>query len=194
MQSNFQLLGEVSWQEVFALWKANEGADPVWQEFARREKGWGTWEEWRSHQAEQFTASERQWELYEITRPNEDVPKFRMGPFHGWQKHYEEKNTHTFADLVRDHTEWVLGNIGVCSRLENFPQGTQFIGLYFEAEDAVVLYEGHHRAAAIALAVFQGKPVVFKENPTIALTRVAGDAVSFLQAMLQNKSENPLSN
>lgn len=191
MWSNFKSLGEVSWPEVFAVWKANEGADPVWQEFAREEKGWGTWEEWRSHQAAQFGAGEREWKIYEVMDPNRSVPEFRLGPFQGWQKHYEEKNVHTFADLVRDHTEWVRGNVGVRSRLEHFPQGTQFIGLYLEAEDAVVLYEGHHRAAAIALAVYDGKPLKFSRHPTIALTVLSGDDALLLETMLQNKSERP---
>ena len=119
MVQHLSLLREVSWEDIFAVWRANEGADRVWQEFARKEKGWGSWEEWRSHQAAQLGAKERQWRLYEMTDPNLAVPKFRMGPFGGWQKQYEEKNVHTFEDLVRDHTDWVRENIGVRSRLAN---------------------------------------------------------------------------
>ncbi len=192
MIQGLKSIRSVTWQEVFAVWKTHEGADPVWQEFARREKGWETWEQWRSYQAAHFDAAEREWMLYEIEQPDEIVPAFRMGPFHGWQKRYEEKNVHTFQELVRDHHDWVASNSGVQSRMRQFPRRTQFIGMYLENEDVVVLYEGHHRAAAIALAVAQRKPIVFETNPTIALTTIRGNAQALLDRLLKEKNENPL--
>ncbi len=185
MSQPFRFLKKTNWADIFALWKATEGTDPVWQEFARREKGWDSWEAWRGHSASLFGASERDWRLYEISSPNETIPKFRIGPFDGWQKHFEKKNVHTFEDLVHDHTAWVSQNIGVRSRLQQFPQPTQFIGVYLEQDDVVVLYEGHHRAAAIALAVHQGTPIHFEINPTIALTTVQGDASELLARLLE---------
>lgn len=54
IMSSLKFMRDVSWDEVFAEWKAHEGADPVWQAFAREEKGWESWEAWRTHQAAQF--------------------------------------------------------------------------------------------------------------------------------------------
>jgi hypothetical protein len=190
MLQQFRFLKEVSWTEVFAEWKATEGADPVWQEFAVREKGWNSWEEWRGHQVAVFGAEKREWRLYEILLPNDTIPKFRIGPYGGWQKHFEKKNVHTFADLAREHTDWISQNIGVRSRLANFPQPTQFIGIYLEQDNVIVLYEGHHRASAIALAVHQETQIEFKMNPTIALTTIKGDATELLAELLAQKSEN----
>ncbi len=157
----------------------------MWQNFATQEKGWESWEAWRGHQASLFEAEKRQWRLYEISSPNETIPRFRIGPFAGWQKHFEEKNVNTFEDLVREHMDWVSGNIGVRSRVDHFPQPTQFIGVYLEQDNVVVLYEGHHRAAAVAFAMHQGKPIEFRINPTIALTSVQGNASELLASLLE---------
>lgn len=179
----------VTWDDVFSVWKANEGTDPIWQEFAKTEKGWESWEAWRGYQASLFRASEREWKVYELTDPNALVPKFRLGPFQGWQKHFEEKNVHTVEDLVRDHRGWVEENTGIRSRRENFPQDTQFIGMYFQDSEAIVLYEGHHRAAAIALAIAEGQPLVFSQPPTIALTSIPGDGSALLHHLLETKTD-----
>ena len=174
---------------MFSVWKAHEGADPVWQEFAKKEKGWGSWEEWRSNQSEFINAQDREWKLYEIRCPNELIPKFRIGPFNGWQKHFEKKNVYTFEDLVQRKTEWVLNNIGVQARRNNFPKSTQFIGFYLEDDDVVVLFEGHHRAAAVALAAYEKNPIQFEINPTIALTILKGDQTEFFDQILQHRFE-----
>lgn len=145
----------------------------------------------KHYQSSFIEADKRLWKIYEITDPNKVIPAFRIGPFQGWQQHFMEKNRHTFADLVRDKTDWVSQNIGVRVRLEHFPDSTQFIGLYVEDEDAIVLYEGHHRAAAIALAVHQGTPMTFSANPTIALMSVSGNVSPFLDQLLEQGSENP---
>lgn len=190
MFRSLQFLKDVTWEDVFSAWKSAEGQDPIWQRFAVEEKGWDSWENWRRYQSSFIEADKRLWKIYEITDPNKVIPAFRIGPFQGWQQHFMEKNRHTFADLVRDKTDWVSQNIGVRVRLEHFPDSTQFIGLYVEDEDAIVLYEGHHRAAAIALAIHRGTPITFQTNPTIALTSVAGDVLPLLNRLLEQGSEN----
>jgi len=192
MLNQLKYLNIVSWQEVFDVWKSNEGADPVWQAFAKNEKGWDTWEQWRGYQASILGADEREWKLYEILDPNQVVLKFLIGPFPGWQKHFEEKNTHTFEYLVSDKTEWVKENIGIKTRREHFPQQTQFIGLYLEDKQKIVMYEGHHRSAAISLAVFENDPIVFTSNPTIALTTITGDSSKLLDHLLVTKANKPV--
>ncbi len=192
MLTQLRFIKLVAWDDVFSVWKANEGSDPVWQEFATKEKGFDSWEAWRGHQTSLFRAPEREWKLYELSDPNLLVPTFRIGPFQGWQKHFEEKNVHTFEDLVRDHRVWVQENVGVKARREQFPGGTQFIGLYFEDSGAIVLYEGHHRAAAIALAIAEGNPIVFTKPPTIALASIPGDGSTLLRHLLESKTDKTL--
>ncbi len=192
MLNQLKYLSDVSWKEVFDVWKANEGADPVWQTFAKNEKGWDTWEEWRGYQSSILGAAEREWKLYEILDPNQTVPKFLMGPFPGWQKLFEEKNAKSFEDLVYEKTDWVLDNIGIKSRRENFPKSAQFIGLYLEDIQKIVMYEGHHRSAAIALAVFEKDPIVFESNPTIALTTISGNSSELLDHLLTTKANKPV--
>ncbi|MBI5369743.1 alpha/beta fold hydrolase [Candidatus Uhrbacteria bacterium] len=178
---------DVPWDEVFEVWRASEGSDPVWQELAKK-KGWDSWEAWRGNQVAIFGADKRRWTLYEITEPNVIIPAMRIGPFKGWQEHFQEKNRHTFEDLVREQTSWVASNVGVRARLASFPPRTQFIGLFVKQDQTIVLFEGHHRAAAIALAVAQGQPIVFDALPTIALTEYEGDIQPILDQML-----NPVS-
>ena len=183
---------DISWEEVFAVWKAHEGEDPVWQQFAVQEKGWESWELWRRTHSEKINAKEKQWKLYEIENANDTIPQFRMGPFQGWQKHYEDKLVHTFADLDRDHAEWVAGNVGVKDRLANFPQGTQFIGMHLEDDDAVMLYEGHHRAAAVARAAHSDyQSIKFYTNPVIAMTTISKEEMPLLQEMLDSGTGRP---
>ncbi|MBI4714021.1 hypothetical protein HY771_02440 [Candidatus Uhrbacteria bacterium] len=192
MLNHLKYLNDVSWQEIFNVWKSNEGLDPVWQAFAKNEKGWDTWEEWRGYQASILGASEREWKLFEILDPNQTVPKFLIGPFQGWQKLFEEKNIRTFEDLVHDKTEWVKENIGIKTRREHFPQPTQFIGLYIEDKQKIVMYEGHHRSAAISLAVFEHNPIVFTSNSTIVLTAIIGDSSKLLDYLLATKANKPV--
>ncbi len=187
---NLTLLKNSNWDDVFATWQAHEGQDPVWQAFAVNEKGWASWEEWRQYQATQIKAQERAWGIYAIEDPLHTIPEFRMGPFRGWQNNYpeEEKNTHTFADVVSGKREWVANNIGIQSRMKEFPQDTQFIGIYVEDVDQVILFEGHHRAAAVALSVHDKQPLVLGE-PTIALTSVPSMSKQELDAMLELGSQ-----
>ncbi|PIR03436.1 MAG: hypothetical protein COV60_00285 [Candidatus Magasanikbacteria bacterium CG11_big_fil_rev_8_21_14_0_20_43_7] len=186
MLDNLTFFKQTSWQDVFIAWKSQEGSDPVWQRFAKEEKGWESWDAWRSHQARLINAAYREWSICEIPDPNSIVPQFLMGPYRGWQKQYaeEEANTHTFADLVRDNIQWVKENIGVKTRTENFPQSTQMIGVYAEDEGKIILYEGHHRATAIAFRVHEGDPIVFAENPTIAVVKMNGEDLSKFREML----------
>ena len=179
-----------SWEEVFQKWKEDEGSIKAWQDFAVREKGWGSWEEWRQHQASFIDAQNRKWDIYEILDPNKIIPNFRIGPFKSWQDNYSEaeKNIHTFRDLVRDKTEWVMGNSGIKSMKDNFPPNSQFIGIYVEEDDIVVLFEGHHRVAATALSDFVGSPFEFEILPTIAMTSIRCLDKKYLDELLNKET------
>lgn len=192
MLNNVRIVKDITWEEVFTAWRAAEGSDPMWQDFARKERGWDTWEEWRRFHTAPWKPQERNWKLYEITEPNIVIPEFRMGPFRGWQTHFEEKLQHTFRDLVEKAPEWVRSNAGIQNRLHDFPEVTQFMGAYLPSKNVIMLLEGHHRCAAITLAQLDGKPIVFGKNPLIAITVITPeDEMRFIE-LIEFDNSNPL--
>jgi len=175
----------VTWDGVWNIWKAYEGSDPVWQRFAVKEKGFESWDAWRRYQISFLKPETLQWCLYKIKKPMEFIPSMRLGPFRGWQKHFVEKNVKTFADLVDEQYDWVKENVGVKNRLENFPQKTQFIALYLKDEDVYVMYEGHHRATAISLAVNDGVDIDFTSLPTLAVAEIEYGGKRLMNRLLE---------
>jgi uncharacterized protein (DUF1015 family) len=75
--------------------------------------------------------------------------------------------------------------------MDDFPNPSQFIGVYVEDEDKIILYEGHHRAAAIALAEYKKIPLKLG-TITIAITKVTSLPKEELDTMLDLGTENPL--
>jgi hypothetical protein len=172
-EKNFKYIRDITWDEVFQRWYEREGTREEWQKFAQEVKGWPDWKSWRSFSADHFGAKNRSWKLYEIKNPNEVIPKLIIGPWQGWQKHFKEKNVHTFEYLVRNCREWVEKNGKVTQIKNSFPEKTEFIGILIKKTDEMILFEGSHRAAAVALAQEIGKPIQFKNGPTIAITEVS---------------------
>ncbi|MBU0597123.1 hypothetical protein KJ641_01040 [Patescibacteria group bacterium] len=178
------------WNEVFANWRDSEGSNPVWQDFAKDVKGWNSWEERRLHQSNQMGADKRSWQLYEIVGPNELVPKFKIGPFASWQNNFKIKNKHTFQYLVQNHFNWVTANTGVNSIRLNFPQKTMFIGIYLPEDDSITMFDGTHRATAVALAKYQNDSIEFDLNPLIAITILDNEDRQLFNNMLRIGSGN----
>lgn len=191
MVKGYKEIKKVTWEQVFANWKTNEGADPEWQRFAIEEKGWGSWEEWRLNRSKMLGLPERDWTIFEIDNPNLLIPKIKLGPFPGWQKNYPESEwlDHTFKDLVKDKMVSLGNNKKIKSCIDNFPELTQFIGLIIEEE--VYMYEGHHRCVALTYRLQKGKPLKFKNNPTIAITRFDPYERELLINFTKQGSENP---
>ena len=138
---NLKFIKDTTWDEVFNHWKRNEGKIKAWREFAVKEKGWKSWEEWRQYQASLYNARNRQWQIYEILKPNQVIPSFQVGPFPGWQQHYsqKEKNTHTFKELVEQYYDWIKQNKGVQKKINNFPKDAIFqIARSFATEKLII--------------------------------------------------------
>jgi len=96
----FEYVKPLTWQEVFAIWRENEAGNPNW-EAHYKERGFNSWEEWRSAYAEPLKCAGREWELYKILDPMQSMPKFHGGPFRGWkEKYYGEDNFPTFAQRL----------------------------------------------------------------------------------------------
>lgn len=189
MNNNFKYLKDITWEEVFENWRKREGNHKEWQKCAREVKGWPDWESWRKFSSEElFGAQNRRWKIYEVLNPNKTIPEFLIGPWNGWQKNFIEKNKHTFADLVSDHYEWVNDNEKIKQILANFPDSTEMIGIAIKKSDKIILFEGSHRAAAIALASQNNQSIRFKNNPLIAITEIDFSEKKIFDKMVERGS------
>ena len=101
---------DTSWSEIFQAWQESEGSLTSWQELAKA-KGFDFWEEWRDNTANLIGAKDKDWQLFEISEPNLIIPNFRLGPFQGWQEHFENKFQHTFLDLAKTNLDWLKKRI-----------------------------------------------------------------------------------
>lgn len=192
MPKNLKFVRDISWDEVFLQWKEREGKDPTWIKVATETKGWPNWESWRGFSAAQFGAQNRKWKLYEVLDPNEQLPNFIIGPFQGWQKHFDasckEWTEHTFADLAQQKPEVLSGNSKIAGIMRNFPAQTTLIGIYLKSNGKIVCYEGCHRCAAVTLAKSLGVPINFAVNPTIAITEFSPEDEKLFEKILHRGS------
>ena len=161
---------KTTWGNVFQVWTQHEGSRTEWHQVAK-EKGFDSWSQWRSAAAKKINAENREWHRFQITNPNETIPKFLIGPTKTWQSHFpkKEQNQHSFKTLV-DQISY-QDNEKVQEIKNNFPEKTEFIGVV-NKNKKIVLLEGHHRATAIALANKENIPIKIKSNPTIVLAEL----------------------
>lgn len=163
---------EISWDRIFSDWCVREtgedwGWESVWQEH-----GFDNWADWRMTYVERFGLLDRAWNLYHIEQPLDFVPNMYVGAYKGWQQYGPDgQGKVRFAEL--QHIE---DNLKVMKILQNFPKQTTMIGIKFG--ETYCVFEGTHRAAAIALAVRQGQSIDTKIQ--IALTEFrSGEQVLF---------------
>ena len=189
-ESQLSFVRSLGWGEVFAGWKEREAHNFSWVECATRIKGWPNWESWRVHTALQLHLQDRAWALYEVKDPQVFLPNLLMGPFNGWQKYTEEKNTVSFAELLAlpEPQDFFLHHSAVVSLMKQFPAPTELIGLVREDHKKIVCVEGHHRAAAVTLGQILKTPVRLSGSVFIALATLAGDETFLLDKTLEQGS------
>lgn len=177
---------EMTWQDVFGVWKQYEGHDPGWLRVATQNKGWPDWESWRMFTAQQLLLPKRPWNLFRMTDPMTDISHMRIGPYSGWQSRCSSCNTQTFVDFIQNpvQVEFFRVHDKVASMMKAFPKNTQFIGLRLEESDQVVCVEGHHRAVAVALAAKDGQSIDFGEGVQIALATLKHSETHLLDEVL----------
>jgi hypothetical protein len=156
MNSRLVYVRDLTWEEAFDFWRESEGENSKWAPHAR-ERGFQSWEEWRRTMVAPARPAERRWRLYRVTEPLVAVPTFRGAPFRSWiQNVYGDLgSTPAFADIVRRPE--ILKHEGVRALAGDFPRRTTIIGI--EHSGDVVIIEGMHRSAALALAAAEGKSV-----------------------------------
>jgi len=175
-----------SWNEVFVTWESQEGQEVSWQKHAQ-EIGWDSWRQWRSFISDQLALSSKDWNIYEI-QDLSVVSDFLLGPFRGWQKHFESKLTHTFRDLVELHQDWVSQNKSIQNLIANFPADTQLIGLIRESDGKIMLYEGHHRCSALTSVLLLSKRDFPETKIKIALAVIPKSEEVALHRLLERGS------
>lgn len=185
-----KFLRNSTWEEIFQVWKTHEGSDPAWIKFAREVKGWPDWETWRRHSVEKIQPEKRNWDIFEITDLESDIPTMLLGPYEGWQKFFASKNTASFEDLLKNPEayEFFSKHEKILALFDNFPVNSQFIGLKREDSGKIVLIEGHHRAAAIVIARKNGVNISLPKSNTIAIALLAVSEIELLDKILSAKN------
>jgi len=184
---------DLTWEDVFAVWTANEGANPSWIKVATEIKGWPDWKSWRMFTAEQLKLPTRAWKLYEFEQPLEEIPNMLVGPFTGWQARLPQPNTHTFSDLVniQEESDHFAALEGVKRLRLAWPADTCLTGL-IKPDGRLVCIEGHHRAAAVALAQHDQQPIVFPTPIRIMLAELMTSEDYLLdQVLARGSTKNP---
>lgn len=180
---NLEFIKNLSWQEVFDIWRSNEENKPGWQETAKN-KGYENWEEWRINYFDVFKCREAKWALYEIKNPLEVVPRFHGGPFRTWiEKFYNGEFLPTFSRLVE--FKQIQKHPTIMVMADDFYADTTLTGLILGGE--IYIIEGTHRCCALALIAKENKPLNHKIF--IALAEYLGDKLPEMVSF--NKSECP---
>lgn len=155
----------LSWEEVLNIWRENEEDLEHWKIFWQ-ERGFNSWEEWRSGTVKSLKLNERSWDLYRIKKPVKRVPRFYGGPFKNWrEKYYHGEDFAQFSQIIKN-TE--IKNHPVINEMKNnFPRNANLIGL--KTEKGIVIIEGMHRSCAVTMAADEGKNL--KTSAHIALAK-----------------------
>lgn len=159
-------LGRISWTKLFRAWERREAKQPGWIRHYR-ERGYPSWRAWRTKVYAKLRPGKRPWTLYAVPHPERSVPTWFGGPFKGWRKHYRGRSV-TFRTLAGRRS--IQTNGKVLSLIRRFPTSTQMLGASWRGR--LVVIEGMHRAAAIALA--NRKRRRLNTKITIAIAPVSG--------------------
>lgn len=162
----------IAWEQVFSDWCIREtGADWGWEK-VWTQKGFSNWQDWRMGDVARFGLLDRSWNLYTVENPTEFIPRMYVGAYPGWRRYYPEGVKRAkFSELVG-----IEENQKVAQILEYFPPPTTMIAI--KHGNDMVIFEGTHRAAALALMAKHGQPCTSKIQLAITELR-PGENVLF---------------
>lgn len=165
MKSNdeLQFVKPLTWDEVFDIWRGNEENEEHWKIYYKA-KNFNSWGEWRKKYIEPIRAMNKEWGLYRILDPMKTVPAFHSGRYKGWLPFYGGQKFPTFYEIMR-HPD-IDKHKGIPEFMNNFAKKTTIIA--WLAKQGVVIIEGMHRCAAIALAAKQGKKIETEMHVALA--------------------------
>jgi|GEM_PF-891112 len=167
-----------TWEAVRADWQARE--QDVWRAHYQ-DRGFDSWVAWRDVYVRDFGLADRVWTVERLEHPLESVPGFFVGAFQGWRRYYPEgKTAASFSDIAR-HPE-IRQNTGVRYWLDHIPERTQMI--VFRCGEEIVVRDGTHRCAAMAVSAVDGIP--FSSEVEAAVAEFSpGEHELFLRAVDQ---------
>src|SRR5687768_15402658 len=155
MISGLTFVRDLTWDEVFEIWRSNEEHRENWKKLWQ-ERGFASWADWRKTYADQFGLPAKSWKLYRVDDASTTVPDFRGGPFRGWtERFYNGVSAPTFKEIVT-HPD-IQSHTGILDMKKNFPVPTTITGVH--NDDGIIITEGMHRCAAIALAAVDGENI-----------------------------------
>lgn len=144
--NSLKFVRPISWEALFGIWKKGEASQAAWKKHWE-ERGFASWDEWRSNYVSPLEPEKLEWRLFEIQKPLEDVPNFCGIPSQNWIKNaYRGKKTKQLKDLLG--LPLVRDNDKIAAIQKSFPETTVLTGLIYK--ETIILYEGMHRACALA--------------------------------------------
>ncbi|MBD3360046.1 MAG: hypothetical protein GF365_05070 [Candidatus Buchananbacteria bacterium] len=165
ISKDFKLIKHLAWDDVFEIMRQNEDYPgshwiSLWQK-----RGFNSWQEWRMTYVKRFKLDRLDWQLYEIIEPIKTVPQLCGGSFTSWVKRfYQGEDNPSFAKLA-EHPE-IQAHHGIIQFMDNFPKNTIISGVILG--DKIIIVEGMHRCAALALASLQGQKIQTKMQICLA--------------------------
>lgn len=157
---SFNFIRPISWPDIFDAWRKGEAQQESWKKHWE-ERGFASWDEWRTEYAKPFRPEILEWSLYEITNPTEILPEIYGVPSKSWiEKAYGGEKTKKFKDIAE--LPIIKDNDKILAIKNNFPKETILTGLV--SCNKIVIAEGMHRAAALATwdtaSTFTGKVLI----------------------------------
>ena len=150
---NLEFIQKLTWDEVFDIWRKNEAYEGSHWHSHYQSRGFKTWEDWRMSYVKPFGLEDLNWQLFSINDPLKAAPLFHGGPFRSWvEKFYQGQEFPSFADLAQNPL--VQSHQGIQSFIKNFPKQTTLTGIILKGK--IIIFEGMHRCAALALAAKNG--------------------------------------
>jgi hypothetical protein len=164
-QEKLTLTEDISWPDVFAIWRYNEAfPGSHWHEHYRG-RGFNTWEEWRLTYVRPLHLDKLSWRLYTVVDPKQTGPQFCGGPFRSWvELYYQGKEHPQFSQIIK-HPQ-IENNETILHLISNFPDQTTLSGVILN--DKIIIVEGMHRCCALALAANKGIKVATQVKIALA--------------------------
>ncbi len=157
----------VDWAAVFAIMRATEKHQVHWK-LHYTEKKYPSWEAWREATIGAILNLNPSWKLCSVPDPLDEVPTWYGGLFKAWEmSYYRGQPTRTFSELTRfrigkvEEMEFpqeraISEHPYVQQLIQSFPSPTTVVALR-QADGRIIVVEGMHRCAAIAVAARDSK-------------------------------------
>jgi hypothetical protein len=155
---SLKLIKHTTWSDVLSIWRDNEAHLEHWTKYYKN-KGFESWEDWRKHDFIRYGCNSLKWSLFEVVDPAKTILSFRGGSSRTWTKRYYNGKSHPTFKEIASHPD-ISSNEGIKSFIKNFPEESILIGV--KTGKGIVIIEGMHRCAAMALANKEKKKIKAK--------------------------------